>query len=256
MTQATQRFSDRVADYVRYRPTYPAAFYQMLRDELGVSAHTAVADVGSGTGISAKPLLETGAAVFCVEPNKEMREAAEGLLGGYTDFRSVAGTAEQTTLRGHSVDLVLCAQAFHWFDRTKARREFSRILRPGGWIVLVWNERRLEATPFLREYEDLLRHYGTDYQKVRHENVDDAALAEFFGTKTYRKFCFDNAQEFDFEGLAGRVRSSSYTPAAPDPRHAPMVAELRQLFERHQIGGRVRFEYDTRAYAATIDSQS
>ena len=252
MTHATQRFSDRVADYVRYRPTYPVAFYEMLRDELGVSAQSVVADVGSGTGISAKPLLEMGATVLCIEPNKEMREAAEGLLGGYTSFRSVAGTAERTTLQDHSVDLVLCAQAFHWFDRANARLEFSRILRPTGAIVLVWNERRLEATPFLREYEDLLRRYGTDYQKVRHENVDDAALGEFFGTATYRRFSFDNAQEFDFDGLAGRVRSSSYTPAASDPRHAPMMSELRRIFDRHQIGGRVRFDYDTRAYAGKI----
>jgi SAM-dependent methyltransferase len=249
------RFSNRVSDYIRYRPTYPTAFYDLLRTEFRIGPKgPPIADIGSGPGISAKPLLEMGAMhVYCVEPNRAMREAAEELLGGFPGFRSVDGTAEQTTLPDRSVGLILCAQAFHWFDKQKARAEFKRILQPlTGAMVLVWNERRLDASPLLREYEDLLKRLGTDYQQIRHENVDDAVLSAFFGPAGYAKFEFENAQEFDYEGLEGRLRSSSYTPPAGDPRFGPMVRELRDIFDRHNVGGRVRFEYDTRAYVGPI----
>ena len=251
---ALNRFSNRVADYIRYRPTYPPAFYDLLRKEFHVGPKgPVIADIGSGPGISAKPLLEMGALhVFCVEPNRAMREAAESLLGGFPGFVSVDGTAERTTLPDGSVGLIICAQAFHWFDKQKARAEFRRILRPDGPVVVVWNERRLDATPLLREYEDLLKRFATDYQKIRHENVDAAALSEFFGPGGYAKFEFENGQEFDYEGLEGRLRSSSYTPPAGDPRFGPMVRELREIFDRHSVAGRVRFEYDTRAYIGPI----
>ena len=249
------RFSNRVADYIRYRPTYPPAFYDLLQRDFGVGAEgPPIADIGSGPGLSAKPLLEMGVrGVYCVEPNRAMREAAEELLGGFSAFVSVDGTAEQTTLPDGSVGLILCAQAFHWFDKQKARTEFKRILKPNDApVVVVWNERRLDATPLLREYEDLLKRFGTDYQKIRHENVDAAALSEFFGPGGYAKFEFENVQEFDYEGLEGRLRSSSYTPPAGDPRFGPMARELREIFDRHNIGGRVRFEYDTRAYVGPV----
>jgi SAM-dependent methyltransferase len=248
-----RRFSNRVADYVRYRPSYPAAFYELLRAKLGVGRGNEVADVGSGPGISARPLLEMGATVYCVEPNGPMREAAERLLGAYAGFRSVPGTAEGTTLGDDSVDLVLCAQAFHWFDRDGARGEFRRILKPGRPVVLVWNERRLDATAFLRDYEALLHRFGTDYQRVRHENVDGAALSGFFGSTDYASFTFENRQEFDYQGLEGRLKSSSYTPSSGDAGYGPMIEELRRIFDRHQVEGRVRFEYDTRAHVGRVD---
>jgi SAM-dependent methyltransferase len=244
----THRFSDRVEHYVRSRPDYPRAFYDFLHTDLALAPNAAIADVGSGTGISARPLLEAGHTVYGIEPNAPMRQAAERLLGTFSNFRSADATAESTTLPDASVDLVLAAQAFHWFDRPRARAEFARVLRPGGWLVLVWNERRLDATPFLRDYEALLHRHGTDYATVRHENVDDAALGGFFSPATYASREFPNAQHFDYTGLESRLLSSSYTPAADDPRRAPMLAELRQLFDRHQQGGQVTVEYETRAY--------
>src|SRR5437899_1233764 len=133
---STERFTDRVADYVRFRPHYPPAVFAELRDRLGLGAGSSVADVGSGTGISARPLLEMGCTVFAVEPNAAMRSAAEQWLGDFPRFQSIAGTAEATTLAEHSVDAVVAAQAFHWFDAASARREFQRILKPRGWVAL------------------------------------------------------------------------------------------------------------------------
>jgi SAM-dependent methyltransferase len=244
----TLRFSDRVAHYIRARPEYPEAFFNSLRSEIGLRAHWAVADIGSGTGISAGPLLKNGNIVYGIEPNAPMRQAAERLLGAYPQFRSVDATAEVTSLPDRSVDLVLAAQAFHWFDRAKARREFARILRQGGWVVLVWNERRLDSTPFLQDYEQLLQAYATDYNRVRHENIDHEAIAAFFAPQRFQTRTFDNAQSFDYAGLEARLLSSSYTPGADDPRRVPMLHELRGIFERHRRGGRVSFEYDTRAH--------
>jgi SAM-dependent methyltransferase len=244
----TTRFSDRVEHYVRSRPDYPRAFYDFLRTDLALTPPSIVADIGSGTGISTRPLLEAGHTVYAIEPNAPMREAAERTLSAFPAFRSVDAIAESTALPGASVDLILAAQAFHWFDRPRARAEFARILRPAGHLVLVWNERRLDATPFLREYEDLLNRYATDYAKVRHENVDDAALAAFFAPAPRAIREFANAQHFDYPGLESRLLSSSYTPAADDPRRAPMLAQLREIFDRHQQGGQVTFEYDTRAH--------
>ena len=244
----TQRFSDRVAHYVRSRPSYPEAFYAFLREDLGLTPASVVADIGSGTGISAAPLLESGHTLYAIEPNAPMRQAAEARLSTFPNFHSINATAEATTLADASVDLVLAAQAFHWFDRPRARAEFVRILKQGGWLVLVWNERRLDATPFLRDYERLLQEYATDYNRVRHENVDDAAIAAFFAPAAHQTRAFENAQEFDYAGLEARLLSSSYTPAENDPRRPRMLASLREIFDRHQNAGRVRFEYDTRAH--------
>jgi SAM-dependent methyltransferase len=245
---STQRFSDRVEHYVRSRPSYPTAFYDFLDDDLRLPSPMTVADIGSGTGISTKPLLERGHTVHAIEPNAPMRAAAEKLLSHHRTFHSINATAESTNLPAASVDLILAAQAFHWFDKPKARAEFARILRPGGYVVLVWNERRTDATPFLRDYEQLLQTYATDYNTVRHENVDAPALAAFFAPSSFTTREFENAQHFDYPGLESRLLSSSYTPAANDPRRPPMLERLRQIFDRHQQGGRVTFEYDTRAH--------
>jgi SAM-dependent methyltransferase len=250
MADSTQRFSDRVQHYVRSRPEYPPAFYRFLRDELRLTPDKAVADIGSGTGISTRPLLQLGNLVYGIEPNGPMRQAAEEMLGRFPDFCSVNAVAEATTLQDASVDLILAAQAFHWFDKARARAEFARILRPGGHVVLVWNERRTASTPFLREYEQLLQRYGTDYNQVRHENVSADLIAAFFAPAKHQVRTFENAQHFDYEGLESRLLSSSYTPAADDPKRPVMLAELRKLFDRHQQQGRVSFEYDTRAYVS------
>ena len=247
VTDPTQRFSSRVGNYVRYRPGYPSAVVDLLKKECGLTSSTVIADVASGTGIFTRMLLENGNRVFGVEPNAEMRKAGEEFLVAYPHFASVEGTAEATTLADHSVDLVTAAQAAHWFDREKARREFIRICRRGGWTVLLWNERRTESTPFLREYEQLLLAYGTDYQKVRHERTTQE-IETFFAPSPFQVRTFDYQQAFDYPALEGRLLSSSYTPQPDDAGYGPMLRELRRLFDAHQVSGQVAFQYNTLVY--------
>jgi len=246
-SNATSRFSDRVENYVRYRPGYPAEVLRVLRDECRLSASDVVADIASGTGIWSRMLLENGNRVFGVEPNAEMRQAGERLLAEFDRFTSVPGAAEATTLPDESVDFVTAAQAAHWFDRERARREFVRILKPGGWLVLLWNERLTDATAFLRAYEQLLLAFGTDYADVRHERTTEA-VNEFFDPTPFRERVFAMRQEFDYAGLEGRLLSSSYAPGPEHLQHRPMLRELRRLFDEHADAGRVSFDYNTRVY--------
>jgi SAM-dependent methyltransferase len=239
------RFSSRVETYVRFRPSYPKQIIETLEHDCGFTRDSIVADIASGTGIFTKLLLEHGNRVFGVEPNAEMRRAGEEFLSTYPKFTSVTGTAEATTLEPRSVDFVTAAQAGHWFDRAKSRREFGRILKSGGWAVLVWNERRTNSTPFLRDYEDLLLRYGTDYNQVRHEHT---VVAEFFDPLPFQERTFDLQQVFDYAGVEGRLLSSSYAPGPGHPNHAPMLRELRRIFELHQQGGQVSIEYATRMF--------
>ncbi len=243
----TARFSDRVEDYVRYRPGYPPQVLELLRAECGLQPAHTVADIASGTGAFTRLLLENGNRIFAVEPNAAMREAGNQLLHSFGTMTAVAGTAEATTLLSASVDFVTAAQAAHWFDRNRARAEFVRILKPGGWCVLIWNEPRTAATPFLSDYELLLLTYATDYKEVRHERTTET-INEFFAPAPYRERAFELRQQFDLEGTAGRLLSSSYAPLAGHPNHEPMMRELSRIFEVHARHGLVDFEYNTRVY--------
>ena len=248
MTDSTRRFSSRVENYVKYRPSYPPEIIALLASECGLTQDALVADIGSGTGLLAELFLKNGNRVFGVEPNREMREAGERLLGGYSNFTSADGTAEATTLGDRSVDIVTAGQAFHWFDRARARAEFARILRPGGWVALVWNERRVGTTPFLEAYERLLRTYAGEYATLNHRQVDQDMIAAFFAAGTFRSATFENRQVFDFEGVKGRLLSSSYTPEPGHPQYQPMLDELAAIVRAHGIDGTVAFEYDTNVY--------
>jgi len=246
-TNATSRFSDRVENYVRYRPGYPAEVLRSLQDDCGLKPDHIVADIASGTGIWTRTLLENGNHVLGVEPNAEMRQAGERLLADFPRFTSVAGTAEATTLEAESVDFATAAQAAHWFNRERAREEFARILRSGGWLVLLWNERLTDATPFLRDYEQLLLTFGTDYQEVRHERTT-AVVNEFFDPAPFQERVFPMLQEFDYAGVEGRLLSSSYAPGPEHSRHSAMLGELRRVFDKHAVEGQVVFDYKTRVY--------
>lgn len=257
MSDVTERFSSRVDDYVKYRPTYPGALFETLERECGLETPSVVADVGSGTGIATAPLLARGHRVFGVEPNQAMREAAERWLANEPNaalFTSVAGRAEATGLSDQCVDLVLVAQAFHWFDRDACRREFSRILSPGGSVALVWNDRSRDATPFLAAYEGLLRSLSIDYEKVNNQGaVPDSSLAEFFAPNGFVTRAFANHQDFDRDGLFGRARSSSYVPREGHPAHERFYEELARIFDGYAVSGIVRFEYTTRLYWGRLE---
>lgn len=252
MTNATSRFSSRVANYIKYRPSYPAQVIDCLREQCGLSANSIVADVGSGTGIFSQLLLPVAGHVYGVEPNREMREAGERLLKGYTHFSSLDGTGEATTLPDHSVDIITAAQAFHWFDRVKARQEFVRILKPGGWLVLTWNGRREDSTPFLTAYEEMLQRYSTDYAQINHRNIDDDAVSAFYAPQAVSIAHFDNVQMFDYDGAKGRLLSSSYVPDVGQPHHEAMMREMESIFAQHQQHGQVAFEYDTVLYVGRL----
>jgi SAM-dependent methyltransferase len=252
-SDAKQRFSNRVTDYVRYRPGYPAEILSLLKTWASFRADHVVADVGSGTGLLSKLFLDFGNRVLGVEPNVEMREAGEEFLSEYKKFTSVAGSAEATTLPSDSVDFVAAGQAFHWFQMPAAREEFHRILKAEGRVLVIWNERLLDETAFLREYEELLNRFGTDYAKVSESYPRAEQMLEFYGPNEFTSHSLPNFQEFDFEGLSGRLRSSSYAPPPGHPLYEPMMKELRKLYDAHQQRGVVRMEYRTRVYAGKLD---
>lgn len=250
---ATTRFTDRVADYVRWRPTYPAALLDQLREMTGVQPPASVADIGSGTGIFADLLLQAGYTVQAVEPNAAMRQAAEACLGTHAGFHSVAGTAEQTSLADQSVDLVTAAQAFHWFDLHAARTEFQRIARSPAWTALIWNSRQLASTPFLQAYERLLLEHGTDYAAVRHEQIDHARLTEFFGGP-YHQVTLQQQQHLDHDGLIGRLRSTSYVPSPEHPGYPALRDAAERLFAAHAAAGCVTIVYDVQMFVGRLST--
>jgi len=254
MRDPTQRFTGRVGNYDRYRPTYPRAILNLLETDCGLTSASVIADVGSGTGILSELFLQNGNRVCGVEPNDEMRKAGERRLEHYPRFTSVAATAEATTLDDASVDFVTAGQAFHWFDVERSRAEFGRILKPGGWVVIIWNERRRSTTPFLAAYERLLREHGTDYEQVEHGRSDAGMVDEFFGSDGYESKTFDNAQTFDLDGLKGRLLSSSYVPGPGELGSEAMLQQAQEIFGQYQTDGKVTIEYDTKVYYGRLTS--
>ncbi|HEY0321520.1 MAG TPA: class I SAM-dependent methyltransferase [Pyrinomonadaceae bacterium] len=256
MRNPTERFSSRVENYIKYRPGYPPEIIELLKEECGLTASSRIADVGSGTGILSEMFLKNGHKVYGIEPNREMREAGERLLHPYSNFKSIEGVAEATGLEDGSVDFVTAGQAFHWFDRKGARLEFLRILKPEGWTVLIWNERRTDTTPFLIAYEKMLIEYGTDYEAVNHTKIDERVVAEFFSPESFRLKIYQNRQGFDFESLKGRLLSSSYTPEEGHPNYTPMLEELERIFQAHAESGEVSFDYETKVYYGQLKVSS
>ncbi len=251
-SDSTTRFSDRVSDYIKYRPHYPDEIVSYLEEEWQIRPGSYIADIGSGTGISCKPFLEKGYSVTGIEPNGAMREASVAFLQAYRQFSTLAATAEATTLPGDSVDMIMAAQAFHWFDQPAVQREFSRILKPGGIIVLMWNE-RLAVSDFEKAYDALIVRHATDYVQIDHRNIDRQAIEAFFAPNKCSYRVFTNFQEFGFEGLKGRLLSSSYIPKEGQDGYEAMIRELRALFEQYQCGGLIRINYDTKVYTAGAD---
>ncbi len=253
LRDSKDRFTGRVDDYVRARPGYPAAIVEDLAAAGILSPGAVVADVGAGTGISTEPFLAAGYEVVAIEPNAPMRAAAESALAGYPRYRSQAGSAETTGLPEASIDLVVAAQAFHWFDSARARSEFRRILRPSGSVALIWNARRSTGTAFLAAYENLLLEFGTDYAQVGHRGVGAERLAVFFGGP-FATRRYDNRQLLDLAGLRSRLLSSSYIPAVGEPAHVAMLDRLAAIFTAHALEGQVEFIYDTEVHTGPLQT--
>ena len=251
-SDSTERFGSRVEDYRRWRPGYPHEVVPWLMQRCGLRRGDTVADIGSGTGLFTRELLAAGLRVYAVEPNAAMRAAAEAALGGDPNFISHEGTAEQSGLPAGSISLVCAAQAFHWFDPIQARREGERVLAPGGHVALIWNVRRSD-TPFLVDYEALLRRYAPDYSRSgKPAQANEREVADFFTPQRFEHAEFQYEQHFDREGLRGRLLSSSYTPAPGTPGHEPMIAALDALFDAHERGGQVTFAYVTKVFLGRL----
>ncbi|MGZ4837495.1 MAG: class I SAM-dependent methyltransferase [Terriglobales bacterium] len=244
---ATQRFSNRVEDYARYRPGYPPQVLKTMQRECGLNRESVIADVGCGTGILSRLFCDAGNHVYGVEPNASMLEEARKSLRDCANFVAVLGRAEATTLKSGLVDFITVAQAFHWFDLHETRREFARIGKAGVWVVLLWNERRMQATPFMIAYEQLLLRFGVDYHKVK-PLWNKNSLPEFFADHRFQKAVFENSQQFDRKGLTGRILSASYMPHRGHPNFAPMLGAIDNLFDEYQKNGIVKLEQETRMF--------
>ncbi|MFX0042110.1 MAG: class I SAM-dependent methyltransferase [Candidatus Hodarchaeota archaeon] len=242
-----KRFSSRVKDYIKYRPGYPQVIIDFLKEKNILKDNSVVADIGSGTGILSELFLKNGNKVYSVEPNPDMRKAAERLLGRYGNFISISGSAEKTGLKERSIDLITAGQAFHWFDIKKTKREFKRILNPDGYVVLIWNNRKKSGNNFSSDYEQLILKYGTDYKEVR---KNEKNVNEFY---EYNKNVFYNYQDLDYDGFKGRLLSTSYIPLEDNPSFAKMLEDLQDLFSKYQKKGTVRLEYDTEVYYGKLD---
>ncbi len=248
-----ERFTNRVQDYRRTRPGYPPSLIGLLERKLALTTADVIADIGSGTGLLAELFLKNGNPVFGVEPNRAMRAAGEENLRRYPHFTSVAASAESTNLPTASIDLVVVGQAFHWFDRNAARSEFTRILRTPRRAALIWNERAIDASDFLAEYEALLRRYSTEYDRLPHRNLGHGIVEDFFAPG-WSHTELHNSQSLDLEGLRGRLLSTSYVPRQPGPQLDAMLLELAELFTRHERDGRIEILYRTIVYHGHLAS--
>lgn len=246
-TDNTKRFSNRVDDYVKYRPGYPKKVISFLQQNYDLKKNNIIADIGSGTGISTSIFLDAGYIVYAVEPNIEMRHKAVELLGKNPNFHQVNGKAEHTGLQPNSIDVIISGQAFHWFDAKSAKLEFKRILKKNGLVVLMWNERKTDSA-FEKEYDQLIVRHSKDYVKVDHKNIDDQKLANFFSPDDYYLELFFNQQVFDFNGLLGRLLSSSYMPARNERGYEAVIKDLRLLFDKHKKYEAIIFNYETKVY--------
>jgi ubiquinone/menaquinone biosynthesis C-methylase UbiE len=248
-----ERFSNRVSNYIKYRPSYPIETIEILKQETNIDTSKSICDIGSGTGLFTKLLLENGYKVYGVEPNNEMREAGEEYLSKYNKFTSINANAENTTLEDKSIDLITVAQAFHWFDLKKVKIEFCRILKENGYIALIWNDRVLNKDGFQNDYEAFLLKYCPEYKEVSYRNVnEETSIKNFFSPNNVIKKELENYQEFNFEGLKGRLLSSSYSLTQDNEQYTQMLKELEVIFNKYQNNGLIKFEYNTLIYISNL----
>lgn len=245
----TVRFSDRVENYLKARPSYPPEVISLLETKCGLTKNSAVVDVGCGTGLLAKLFCDYGCRIIGVEPNAAMREAGREFLSTCPNFEISDGTAEAIPLPGTSVDFITAGQAFHWFNLKEARHEFMRILKPNGWTVLLWNDREFSGSKFADEYENLLVKFGIDYAEVHQRGkATVTSFEQFFGNSEFAKATFPNVQHLDREGLIARVLSASYMPTPGHETYPAMMEEVDRIYRENQKDGTVAVKYETNVY--------
>lgn len=243
-----KRFSNRAENYKKYRPHYPKEITNFLIDKQILKKDSVIADIGSGTGLLSELFLEDRYLVYCVEPNDNMRKAAEENFKKLSNFCSRNGSAESTGLSNNQVDIITAAQAFHWFDIVACHDEFFRILKDNGYVILIWNVRKNDTNDFMKSYEDLLNKYRRNSKKIQDKQDDKTRAEKFFSNEEFQTKVFKNNQFLDFEGLKGYMLSISYIPTEEDPIFNTMIAELKDLFDEYQVNGQIEILYDTQVY--------
>lgn len=239
--------------YAKFRPTYPHTFIEYICSNVGINHESIIADIGSGTGILTRQMLEIAKKIFAVEPNNDMRAVAENDLSNYKNFVSVNGTAENTALEKSSVDFITVAQAFHWFDRAKFKAECTRILKPEGKIILVWNSRDFNAKS-VKDSDIINRKYCPDFKGfsggIRGAEYENG-FEDFF-TGKYEIKNFQNDFFYDLDGFIGRTLSASYALKEDDEKYPAYINELTECFNKHAIDGKMIIPNITKSYAGTV----
>ena len=248
MKASVARFCGLSETYHKYRPHYPAHIVETLIEEAGLTKNSVIADIGSGTGLSCLPFLDNGNLVYGIEPNPEMRKIAGESLKNYPNFLQLPGTAENPGLPSSSIDFIFAGQALHWFDLQKCKKPLKEVAKKGGWFVIVWQERNV-STDFMEELEQMINEYSIDYNKVDHKNIDTKKLKSFFHPHSFEEKVFPYEQEFDLEGLKGRLLSCSYLPFNADkPGYDQMIKKIEEIFEKHKQDGKVTIPYHCKMY--------
>lgn len=250
MQDHSKRFSSKAQDYECFRPSYPEALLDYFAKDFGMNGNSLVADIGSGTGIFTALLLDRVQTVYAVEPNDEMRAAAEKRLTHHPHFVSVQGRAEATGLHAESIDFITAAQAFHWFDLDKTRAEFVRILKKSGRVFLVWNTRS-QTTDFMRAYEDFLQKEIPEFREKSYPQVHEEDIRRLLNAELQKK-SFPNTQVLDWQGLLGRFNSSSYVPSRDLPESMALEEKLKRIFDQNEKDGKISFLYETIVYSGKV----
>jgi len=248
-------FSQKVNNYQKYRPSYPSSILDVLKDKCGLSSSSLIVDIGSGTGKLSELFLDDGNQVIGIEPNTEMCRAGKSLLSRHPRFRSIIATAENCALPNQIADFVVVGQAFHWFISELAQLEFARIITPKGWVALIWNVRQMSGKAFNEAYEDLCVRYGVNYNPLLQGEPNVQTIHNFFSENDFMRFSFDNQQVFDFDGLKGRLLSSSYIPDEGDANYSSMIDSLKQIFSENQTDGYVHFDYTTKLFIGQLNAK-
>ena len=246
-----ERFSTRVANYVKYRPDYPNQLIDTLIQQLKLTPASKIADIGAGTGIFSQLLLDSGLSVTAIEPNQKMLAAAKVQLINYHDFSFRNNSAEQTGLTSNSLDLITVAQAFHWFNNDDSLQEFKRILKQQGQLALMWNQRDLDCQ-FQQQYHRLLLKYCESYDSVNHMNLSTEQITQYYRPNDVQVFEFKHIQHLDYSSLLGRLLSTSYCPASHTSQFSELSAGLKSLFEQYAKAGTIEFNYICKLYLGRL----
>ena len=244
---AKEKFTGLAAAYTMGRPAYAEAFLADLYGRFGFSENSVIADIGSGTGKFAKQLMERGSYVYCVEPNKDMRDQCIIELEGYGNKSIVAGDAAHTALQEHSVDFITAAQAFHWFDTERFKRECKRIIRPGGRVFLIWNMRDMNAAVTQDSYEIFQKYCPKFKGFTGGLQADDPRIESFFDGR-YEKAEYGHPLRYDRDKFINRSLSGSYSLKRHEPGYEEYIRELQLLFDKYAEHGVVTVPNKTVVY--------